>query len=287
VSIGAPPDILGPDGQVWGLPPPDPHQLIADGCRAMAQLFAANMRYAGALRIDHVMGLSRLFWVPEGADGGDGAYVANPLEHLLAQLALESERAQCVVIGEDLGTVPAGLREVLGADEILSYRVLPFERDGRRYRGPAEYPTLAFACAATHDLPPLAGWWAGDDIEERLRLGLFSPHQAAAARDSLLADKRALIQTLAAEGLIEADADTSGALTPSMAAAIHGLIAATPSLLAMAQVEDLAGETMAVNLPGTDRERPNWRRRINASLDAVMTTPMAQAILDAMRDGRV
>ena len=287
ISIGAPPDLLGPHGQVWGLPPLDPHRLIADGCRSMANLFAANMRHAGALRIDHVMGLARLFWVPQGADGSQGAYVAYPLNPLLAELALESQRARCLIIGEDLGTVPAGLREILGRDEILSYRVLPFERDGARYRPPADYPVLAFACAATHDLPPLAGWWDGLDIQERLELALFSPGDAEAARAGLLADKQALIEALIEAGLLERnDVDPSGPLTSALAAAIHGFIAKTPSVLAIAQVEDLAGERIAVNLPGTDRERPNWRRRIAPSLDQLLDNPPAQSILAALRNQR-
>jgi len=181
-SIGAPPDPLGPLGQVWGLPPFCPHRARADGYRAAAELYAANMRHAGALRIDHVMGLARQFWVPDGADGADGAYVDFPLDDLLGQLALESARARCLVIGEDLGTVPHGLRETMAAQGLLSYRVLPFERDGAAFRPPDVYPRLAWACVATHDLPPLAGWWDGVDIDERLNLDLMGAAEAEAAR---------------------------------------------------------------------------------------------------------
>ena len=286
VSIGAPPDLLGPHGQVWGLPPLDPHRLVADGCRSLIALFAANMRHAGALRIDHILGLSRLFWVPHGARGADGAYVACPLDQLLAELALESWRAQCLVIGEDLGTVPSGLREILGADEILSYRVLPFERDGDRYRRPAAYPKLAFACAATHDLAPLAGWWAGLDIEERARLGLFGPEEAHAARSALEVDKQALATALIETALLPADFMISEPWSDALAAAIHAYMAATPSVLAAVQVEDLAGERIAVNLPGTDQERPNWRRRVSTPLEQLFERDTAKAILDAVRAAR-
>ncbi len=286
VSIGAPPDLLGPQGQVWGLPPLDPHRLIAEGCRPMTDLFAANMRHAGALRIDHVMGLSRLFWVPEGAEGSQGAYVACPLDLLLAELALESHRAQCLVIGEDLGTVPAGLREILAADDILSYRVLPFERDAGRYRRPDRYPPLAFACAATHDLPPLAGWWAGLDIDERLRLGQFSADEAEVARASLAKDKQALIDALVEAGLLASAPTPDTPWSDALAAAIHGYVAATPSVLAVAQVEDLAGERIAVNLPGTDRERPNWRRRIATPLEDLFDSPTGRAIMAAVQAER-
>ncbi len=281
--VGAPPDPIAPQGQVWGLPPFDPHRLRADGYRGLARLFELNMRHAGALRVDHVMGLSRLFWVPEGADGSQGAYVAYPLQDLLGELALESTRARCLVIGEDLGTVPEGLRETLSDQKIFSYRVLPFERDGARFKPPDVYPALAWACVATHDLPPLAGWWDGLDIAERLELGLMAPTEAESARADRLAEKQALLDALANAGLIDADLDPAAALTPELTAAIHAYVAKTPSLLAMAQVEDLAAERTAVNLPGTDTERPNWRRRIGTPLDNLFEAPAAQPILAAMR----
>ena len=282
-AIGAPPDPIAPQGQVWGLPPFNPHRLAEDGYRGMAELFAINMRHAGALRVDHVMGLARQFWVPDGAEGSDGAYVGFPLHDLLGELALESARAGCRVIGEDLGTVPHGLRDILAEANVLSYRVLPFERDGAAFKPPTAYPALAWACAATHDLPPLAGWWDGRDIEERLALGMVAPDEAAQARVERQADKTALIEALARAGFISAAGAAEGPLTLELAAAIHAYIAATPSLLAIAQVEDLAGEQVAVNLPGTDMERPNWRRRIGPPVEALLGAPLAQAILTAMR----
>ncbi len=286
VSIGAPPDPLGALGQNWGLPPYDPHLLRADGYRSLAELFAANMRHAGALRIDHVMGLTRQFWVPEGADGSEGAYVAFPLSDLLGELALESESARCLVIGEDLGTVPEGLRDTLSEARVLSYRVLPFERDGTYFKPPTAYPRLAWACVATHDLPPLAGWWDGLDILERRNLGLLSPADAGLAFAERLADKQALIDALASAGLCAPEVDPSSPLTDELTAAIHAFAARTPSLLAAAQVEDLAGERVAINLPGTDTERPNWRRRIATPLDQLFEGPLAQAILTALRAER-
>ncbi|MDB5484038.1 MAG: glycogen debranching enzyme GlgX [Caulobacteraceae bacterium] len=285
-SIGAPPDPFGPRGQVWGLPPFDPRRLRQDGYRAMSELFAANMRHAGALRIDHVMGLARQFWVPEGASGADGAYVDFPLDDLLAVLAVESERAKCLVIGEDLGSVPEGFRERLWAVGALSYRVLPFERDGAGFTPPGAWPRPAMACVATHDLPPLAGWWAGVDIAERLDLGLVTPDGAETARADRADDRRGLVAALAREGLAPPAAEPDGPLTPALAAAIHAFIAASTAAIAVAQVEDLAGERTAVNLPGTDRERPNWRRRIAPPLETLFETPLAQAIVGAMRAGR-
>ncbi len=175
VSIGAPPDPFSADGQVWHLPAPDPLGLKRDGYRRFAHLLRANMRHAGALRIDHAMGLARLFLVPDGAAGREGAYVAYDLAEQLGVLALESQRARCLVIGEDLGTVPEGFRERMDAAEILSYRVLWLECDEKGFRRPQDYPVKAAACVGTHDLPTLAGWWEATDIAELWRSGWSRP----------------------------------------------------------------------------------------------------------------
>jgi glycogen operon protein len=287
VSLGAPPDLLGPNGQIWGLPPFDPNALKADGYAAPAALYAANMRHAGALRIDHVMGLARQFWIPDGADGSAGAYVDFPLEDLLGVLALESERARCLIIGEDLGTVPPGLRVRMAEARLLSYRVLPFERDAAgAFRPPAVYPPLAWGCVATHDLPPLAGWWEGVDIEERRGLGLLDAAGAVAARAERAGERAALIAALAEAGLVDPGPDPDGPLSDALAAAIHRFVARTPTALALAQAEDLAGARESVNLPGTDTERPNWRRRIETPLEALFDAPRAQAILAALHAER-
>jgi glycogen operon protein len=286
VAIGAPPDPFNAEGQVWGVPPYDPLRLEADGYAWPAELIARNMRHAGAIRLDHVMGLARLFWIPDGAGPAEGAYVAYPIADLLGQLALESWRARCLVIGEDLGTVPPGLRETLAGEQVLSYRVLPFERDGAVLRPPAAYPRLALACVATHDLPPFAGWWDGVDIAERLALGLIAPDDAGPAHAERLADKAALLQALEAAGLLAPGLEAAAAPASAVAPAAHAFVAATPSFLALAQVEDLAGERVAVNLPGTDLERPNWRRRLTPPLDDVLGAGPAQAILHAMRAAR-
>jgi glycogen operon protein len=262
VSIGAPPDPFSPTGQVWDLPPAIPHRLTATAYAAFRELLAANMRHAGALRIDHVMGLARLFWVPEGARAGDGAYVAYPFDDLLAVLALESHRARCLVVGEDLGTVPEGLRDRLAAADVLSYRVLWFERDGDGFRAPADYPVKAAACVSTHDLPTIAGWWSGADIDEKTSLGLLTAEAALAARAARAADRKALVAALAREAPPgEAPLDPAAPHDASVTAAVHRFVAATPAEFVLFQADDLAGETTAQNLPGTDRERPNWRRR--------------------------
>jgi glycogen operon protein len=271
VSIGAPPDPFATAGQIWHLPPPDPWRGRERGYRTLAGLFGANMRHAGALRIDHVMGLSRLFWIPDGGTGADGAYVARPLPDLLGELALESQRAHCLIVGEDLGTVPEGLREALSAADVLSYRVLWFERDGAAFRPANRYPARAVACVSTHDLPTLAGWRNGTDIAERVTLGLLTPAATRAESEERAAEKITLTQALGG---------------PPDAPRVHAFLAATPSALVLAQADDLAGEVSALNLPGTDRERPNWRRRLTLTVGELMRSPPARAILDRLRPGR-
>lgn len=282
VSIGAPPDLFSRDGQVWHLPPPNPLIQKQKGGADFAALVAANMRHAGALRIDHVMGLTRLFWVPKGARGADGTYVSAPFDTLLGQLALESHRARAVVVGEDLGTVPDGFRDKLADAEVLSYRVMWFERQGESFRPPRSWPARAVACASTHDLPTLRGWWAGADIAERRALGALSEADAAAARQDRAADVVRILDLLAAEGWPLEHLAGAPDLPDAVAEALHALVATAPSALAFAQLDDLAGETTAVNLPGTDRERPNWRRRMTRTIDELFRDPDVRSRLAAM-----
>jgi len=283
VSIGAPPDPFSADGQIWSLPPPDPLAMAREGFSGFAALLAANMRHAGALRIDHAMGLQRLFLVPEGFAASEGAYLAYPLQDMLGQLALESHRASCLVIGEDLGTVPEGLPAKLAAAEVFSYRVLWFERDGAAFRPPAHWPSRAAACVSTHDLPTLGGWWEAADIAERASLGLLDVAATQRALAERAADKVALLALLRQEGLFDEAPDMDGPIVPAVAAAVHALIAVSPALLALVQADDLVGETVAVNLPGTDRERANWRRRLRTDIGHLFDGEVARGIMAALR----
>ena len=283
VSVGAPPDPFATQGQIWCLPPPNPVAMRQDGYTAFRELLVANMRHAGALRIDHVMGLRRLFVIPDGASGKDGAYVTYPLPDLLAQVALESQRARCLVVGEDLGTVPEGMSDTLAASNILSYSVLWFQRSNGRLRPPAQWRRLAAACVSTHDLATLAGWWNGTDIAEKRVLGLLDDPAADQGR---LAEKTELIALLQAEALLTQNVDPAQPMPVAFAAAVHAFVSATPALLALVQADDLAGETVGVNLPGTDRERPNWRRRLDVDVATLCQTPLARAILAAMHARR-
>lgn len=279
--IGAPPDPFAPDGQVWGLSPPDPQASRADGHAAFARLLRANMRHAAALRIDHVLGLRRLFLVPDGASGREGTYLTYPFQELLGQVTLESQRARCLVVGEDLGTVPEGTGEALQSSDVFSYRVLWFERREQDFKPPAEWPARAAACVSTHDLPTLAGFWIGADLEERAALGMLLDLPAALAERA--GDRIALCELLAREGLLPEGSAHDGPLDDELAAAIHALVARTPSALMLVQAEDLAGAVVAVNLPGTDRERPNWRRRLPVPAEDLVGLRRARAVLDRLR----
>ncbi len=264
--------------------------MAASACAGFRDLVAANMRHAGALRIDHVMGLTRLFWIPDGATAAEGAYVDYPLAALLGVLALESERARCLVVGEDLGTVPDGLRERLAAADVLSYRVLWFERDAAGFVDPSRYPVKAAACVSTHDLPTIAGWWTGADIDEKQSLGLLAADAAESERAERRTAKAALADALDRAGATQgARVDAATPHDVAITAAIHRFVGASASALVLIQADDLAGATTAINLPATDRVRPNWRRRLTVDVEALWRTAPgmhAAADLGPARSGR-
>lgn len=286
VSVGAPPDPFSVEGQNWNLPPPDPLAMRAQGFAGFGELLAANMRHAGALRIDHVLGLNRLFLIPEGGKPADGAYLAYPLAEMLGVTALESQAARCLVVGEDLGTVPDGVREAMADHGLLSYRVFWFEREGAGFKPPEAYPRLAAACVSTHDLPTLAGWWEGADIAERRALGFEDAAGEDAARAARAEEKRRALAALAGQGLIPAvdRVDLSRPMPDEVAAAFHAYIGDTACLLDLVQADDLARETVALNLPGTDQERPNWRRKVMPEVEALWQSPLGQAVRQALAE---
>jgi 4-alpha-glucanotransferase len=286
-SVGAPPDPFNMLGQDWGTPPLNPRALVERGYEPFVTMLRANMRHAGALRIDHVMGLMHLFWIPAGDPAATGAYVKYPFEDLLGIVALESLRNRCLVIGEDLGTVPEGFRDRLAAARILSYRVLYFEKDGNRFKRPDEYPKLALACVSTHDLSTFAGFWKGADIDLKRRLSLY-PSPAAeqnewSARQN---DRHLLLEALAAERLLtdgETAADRADApASDALVAAVHGYLSRSPAQILMVQLDDVTGEEEQLNLPGTVDEHPNWRRRVGIDVDAIAALPVMQALCKAL-----
>ena len=271
--IGAPPDDFNLMGQNWGLPPTVPERLRAARYAPFIATLRANMRYSGALRIDHVMGLARLFWVPAGGAPVDGAYVHYPFADLLGIVALESQRNRCLVIGEDLGTVPDEVRAALQAAGVLSYRLLYFERNAAGdFKAPAEYPKQALAAVSTHDLPTLAGWWSGRDIAMRAECGLLPTQDVRDAQVLGRAQDRArLLLALEREGLLPDDATVNPIslpeMTPAFARAIAVYLARGAAQIVVVQLEDVIGQSDQANLPGTTNEHPNWRRRLPLALE--------------------
>lgn len=292
VSVGAPPDEFNLVGQDWGLPPFIPHRLTEHAYGPFISTLRATMRHCGALRIDHVMGLMRLFWVPHGATARGGAYVHYPLADLLGILALESHRNQCLVIGEDLGTVPDEVRTALAALQVLSYRVFYFERDAHgEFKPPAAYPACALATFSTHDLPTLAGYWKGCDIQERAQCKLF-PSEEIREQQILLRvqDRVRLLMALKREQLlpegVTPDPASSPEMTPALVRAFHVYLARTNAKLMMFQLEDVTGQLVQVNLPATSGERPNWRRKIAVNLETLGDDFNVRALLAALREAR-
>jgi 4-alpha-glucanotransferase len=282
-SVGAPPDLLNTVGQDWGLPPLSPATLERDAYATFAGLLADNMFGAGALRIDHAMSLMRLFWIPRGGHPVEGAYVSYPFDDLLAVVARESVCAHCMVIGEDLGTVPAGFRDKMAANNILSYRILLFERDGNgAFLPPDTYPELALATTGTHDLPPLAGWLESDDIALHERLGLIDAETARQTRISREGGVAQLRAVLVATGdLRELAPDTE-----ALVIGAYRYLARSPARIVMLQIEDVLGERTPVNIPGTNLEYPNWRRKLRDDLDTIATDPRFERFTRALRELR-
>ncbi|MDH5577626.1 MAG: malto-oligosyltrehalose synthase, partial [Betaproteobacteria bacterium] len=272
-SVGAPPDEFNPNGQNWGLPPLRPDRLRAQGYRLFIETLRENMRDAGALRIDHVMGLMRLFWIPAEKSAADGTYVSYALDEMMAIVALESERQRCMVIGEDLGTVAEEMRAALQRYAVLSYRLLYFERgDGGVFKASAEYPRDALVAVSTHDLATLAGWWIGRDLRLRLELGLF-PDEGVFEKQLIdrAQERVRLMLALQHAGLLPPghapDVTGSQTLTPALAEAVHAFVAAAPSRVMMVQLEDVIGATEQANMPGTTEQHPNWKRKIPETLE--------------------
>jgi 4-alpha-glucanotransferase len=287
VSIGAPPDPYAAEGQNWGLPPLDPRALRRTGYRYFVECVRSAFGHAGALRIDHVMGLFRLFWIPEGHSGTAGAYVRYPAHDLLGILALESARHRGVVVGEDLGTVPRGVPEALERWGVLSSKVLLFERDRRRrFRPAASYPSLALATANTHDLPTITGFWDERDIDLRARVGLIDNDEAVErARRERNDERTALVERLATERILPAPkAPPSPA---DLRGAVHAFLCRTPSRLVGLALDDLAGEVEPVNVPGVGPDKhSSWTRKMRRPLEIIMASDDVRAALRCEGRGR-
>jgi 4-alpha-glucanotransferase len=268
-EIGAPPDPLALRGQGWGIPPQDPVAMQAQRMRGFMDLIRDNMHYYGALRLDHVMSLCRLWWVPGGCAPSDGAYVHYPLYDLLTVLSLESARSSCLVVGEDLGVVPEEMRRAMPEFGVYHYKVLLFEKVDGRFRRPDEFTKRALATATTHDMPTLRSFWEGRDIELRRRLNLYP--SAEIENDVLRErehDREMLLSALREQGLNPAHPSSpSEPFTPDLAHALHLYLARSSTTLVALQIEDLLGLVDPVNVPGTYHEYPNWQRKLHADIE--------------------
>lgn len=257
VSVGAPPDQLSPDGQKWNLAAFAPAKLTATKYRAFRQVLRDTMRHAGMVRIDHVLGMNRSFWIPD--DGSPGGYIRQPFQSLLAIIAIEATRAQTAIIGEDLGLVPKGFRKATRARGLYSYSVLQYEKDaGGRFRKPAKLRAHSLACFATHDTPTLEGFRKARDIDWWEKLGWRDTTRANIARQERKSDIAAL-NTLSAK--------------VDLFSSVHDALAGSPVAMIAVQLDDLTGQIEAQNLPGTIDEHPNWRRKCSMTVEGFATLP--------------
>ncbi|HEX8446387.1 MAG TPA: 4-alpha-glucanotransferase [Sphingomonas sp.] len=270
LGIGAPPDAYQANGQNWGITSFSPTALRETGFHPFLAMLRAAMRHSGGVRIDHALGLRRLWVVPHGASPLDGAYLRYPEQDLLRLIALESHRAGAIVIGEDLGVVPPGFRDGITARGIYGMRVLPFERDADgAFTPPSTWPAQAVAMTSTHDMVPIAGWWRGTDIEWRTRI---DPAIGADAQtQDRAADRTRLWDAFTASGAATVPPPLPDDPAPVVDAAL-AQAAAAPCELLIVPVEDLFGLEEAPNMPGTITEHPNWRRRLPDTGDALFAT---------------
>ncbi|MEC4717530.1 4-alpha-glucanotransferase [Noviherbaspirillum sp. CPCC 100848] len=286
LSVGAPPDVMNSKGQSWGIGAFSPVAMKAKGFAAYLEMLRATFAYAGGARIDHVLGLGRLWLVPHGASPEQGAYLTYPMQDLLRLIALESWRHKAIVIGEDLGTVPEGFDRLLADAGLLGIRVLLFQRNQDRFFRPDEWPSSAIATTTTHDLPTIAGWWQGRDIDWRRDLGLLPVGETEGdARHGRERERRELWEVFNEIGCAGGSVPDAAARTAPMEAAID-FIGQTPAPLAMLPIEDALGLPEQPNLPGTIDEHPNWRRRMPHTVDAILDEPDVAARLAILNRSR-
>jgi 4-alpha-glucanotransferase len=284
LTVGAPPDILNRTGQGWGISAFAPEGLIRHGYRAFIEMLRANFAHAGGLRIDHVMGLQRLWVIPNGSPPADGAYLYYPVDDLLRLLTLESHRHQAIVLGEDLGTVPDGLREKLSARSMLGMRVLLFEQDNTHFKPILDWPDNALATTSTHDLPTLNGWWHGRDIDWNARLGMVDASGEIHWRQHREREREGLRRALSEDpqNFREESHETDQVLDASVRFLGH-----TRAPLVLLPLEDALGVEQQANLPGTIDAHPNWSRRLPGGAEALLDTPDAARRLELLACARL
>ncbi len=278
--VGAPPDDFSPEGQDWGFPPPNKETHRAEGYQLYRESIRKIVRHGGALRIDHVMRLYRLFWVPQGMAPSSGTYVRDYATDLMRVLALESARSRNIIIGEDLGTVTDEMRDLFTRFGILSYRLFPFEKNYRtgEFKSSFEYPRQALVSSSTHDLPTLAGFWQGRDIQARAEAGLADEAGRRSQMQDRQREKQRMLDRLHAEALLPAgftrDASGVNDLDGDLHNAVIGFLAQVPSLLLLLNQEDFTKETNQQNLPGSTAQYPNWQRKMRARVEELTASSL-------------
>jgi len=284
VSLGAPGDAANPDGQMWNLLPFDPHELVSNNFEPYRSMLAKKMRQAGAVRIDHILGHMRSFWtvVDEKGQARGGAYVRFPLQGLFEMIAQESQKAKCVIIGEDLGTVPDGLRHEMGQASLMGCAIAIIERDSHGGILPLEtIREFSLAAFSNHDFPTLAGFWDGQDFEWREALGISADNDRLAYEKERREKDKAFMVYQA--GL---DNNTSSRFSAELSAKLHGTLGNCPALAVAVQLEDLLLQREQPNVPGTTNEQPNWRRKYNAPLEDLGEHRSVDMITKALRAAR-
>lgn len=290
-SIGAPPDAMNPLGQNWGLTPINPLALQAHGYQPLVKALRSSMQYAGALRIDHILGLMRQYWVAPTMEATEGIYISFPWDDILRIIALESRRNRCVVIGEDLGNVPEGFSETIQNAGLQSFKVLFFERwQSGLFKRPENFPSQSIITIATHDTATLSGWWQGRDLAWRQQLNLY-PNEAAgeADRNARPNERCNLIAALADLNVIDltkAPSQAPAKMNTELSTAVQKYLAKSPSHIQLIPLEDMLEMSEQVNIPGTIDQHPNWLQKLPVTLESYMQTPSVEAISHVMNEAR-
>ena len=290
-DVGAPPDDFSLNGQNWGFPPLIPEKLKETGYQLFIETIRKNMKYGGALRIDHALGMFRLFWIPRGMSAAKGAYLRCPSEDLLRIIALESVLNRTMVIAEDLGTIGEDARGILQRFKMLSYRLFYFERNypDPSFLPPEKYPDIAVCAVTTHDLPTLYGYWAGRDLEIKKQLGLYRGdplwQEHLIGREM---DRRRILDALKSEGLFldnyPAEPTMIPEMTPELCLAVYRYLALTPCRLVLVSLDDVIGAMDQQNMPGTVDEYPNWMRKIAQTLEEIVSDKSFLSLSEMFRN---
>lgn len=285
LSVGAPPDIYNRDGQSWGVNAFCPQALLRGGFRGYIDMLRANLAHVGGIRIDHALGLQRLWVIPQGQPAEAGAYLNYPFTDLLRLLTLEASRRNALVIGEDLGTVPDGLRQQLAERNILGMRVLLFEQQHGHFIPPQHWPNDALAVTTTHDLPTLRGWFSGRDIDWRHHAGQRDMHQRSHDHSERALEAGALQRALYDNGQLNgSDSNAETLVAEKLVDACIGFVARAPAPLTLLPLEDALALHEQPNLPGPGDIHPNWRRRLPLATEDLLQQTAVQRRLQSLDD---